>query len=115
MEKKFNFGKKWLIREREDIEKVYSKGFFYQGEFINIHYLPDRQKKFSIRMESGIKGGLNRNRLRRRLREIVRKANPSLKEGFYIVKGRKSALMEGYGKIKDDFDKICSKENLWLK
>jgi ribonuclease P protein component len=115
MEKKFNFGKKWLIREREDIEKVYSKGFSYRGEFISIHYLPEKAKKFSIRLESGIKGGLNRNRLRRRLREIVRKASPALKEGFYIVKGRKAALMEDYGKIKNDFDKICSRENLCLK
>jgi ribonuclease P protein component len=115
MEKKFSFGKKWLIREEKEIEKVYSEGSFYGGEFINVHYLPDKEKRFSIRLERGIKGGINRNRLRRRLREIVRIANPSLKEGFYVIKGRKSALMEDYNKIKDDFDRLCLKGNLWLK
>jgi len=78
---KFSFGKEWRIRGNVTIKKVYSKGFFYRGQFIYLHYLPEKEKKFSIRMERGIKGGLKRNRLRRRLREIVRNANPSLKNG----------------------------------
>jgi len=112
---KFGFGKEWRIRRKVTIEKVYSKGFFYRGQFIYLHYLPEKEKKFSVRMERGIKGGLKRNRLRRRLREIVRNANPSLKNGLYIITGRKTALMEDYDKIKNDFDRICSKEDLWLK
>ncbi len=115
MGKKFGFGKEWRIRENDTIRRIYNKGFFYGGEFIYIHYLPEKGKKFSVRMERGIKGGLKRNRLRRHLREILRNANPALKNGLYIVGGRKSALMEDYDKIKNDFDKICVKENLWLK
>lgn len=115
MEIKFGFGKELRIREKVTIKRVYSKGFFYRGQFIYIHYLPEKEKKFSIRMERGIKGGLKRNRLRRRLREIVRNANPSSKNGLYIITGRKTALMEDYDKIKNDFDRICSKEDLWLK
>ena len=49
------------------------------------------------------------------MREIVRKANPSLKNGFYIITGRKTTLMKDYNKIKDDFDRLCLKEDLWLK
>ena len=112
---KFGFGKEWRIKEKEAIKRVYNKGFFYRGELIHIHYLPEKEKKFSIRMVRGIKGGLKRNRLRRHLREIVRKANPSLKNGFYIITGRKTALMKDYNKIKDDFDRLCLKEDLWLK
>lgn len=115
MRMKFGFGKELRIKEREAIKRVYNKGFFYRGEFVHIHYLPEKEKKFSIRMERGIKGGLKRNRLRRLLREIVRKANPSLKNGFYIITGRKTALMKDYNKIKEDFDRLCLKENLWLK
>jgi ribonuclease P protein component len=115
MRMKFGFGKELRIKEKETIKKVYNNGFFYRGEFINIHYLPEDEKKFSVRMERGIKGGLNRNRLRRHLREIVRKANPSLKAGLYIVTGRKKALMKDYNKIKDDFDRLCEKEELCLK
>lgn len=110
---KFGFGKEWRIKEKETIKRVYNKGFFYRGGLIHIHYLPEKEKKFSIRMEKGIKGGLKRNRLRRHLREIVRKANPSLKNGFYIITGRKTTLMKDYNKIKDDFDRLCLKENLW--
>ena len=112
---KFGFGKEWRIKEKEAIKRVYNNGFFYRGEFICVHYLPENVKKFSIRMERGIKGGLKRNRLRRHLREIVRKANPSLKNGLYIITGRKTALMKDYNKIRDDFDRLCLKEDLWLK
>jgi len=111
---KFGFGKDLRIKEKEAIKRVYSKGFFYRGELIHIHYLPEEEKKFSIRMERGIKGGLKRNRLRRQLREVVRKSNPSLKNGLYIITGRKTALMKDYNEIKDDFDRLCLKENLWL-
>ena len=112
---KFGFGKEWRIKEKEAIRKVYNNGFFYRGEFIYIHYLPEIEKKFSIRMERGIKGGLKRNKMRRLLREIIRNANPSLKNGLYIITGRKSTLTEDYNKIKDDFDRLCLKENLWSK
>ncbi len=111
---KFGFGKGLRIREKRTIKRIYNEGFFYRGEFIRIHYLPEKEKKFSIRMERGIKGGLKRNRLRRQLREVVRKSNPSLKNGLYIITGRKTALMKDYNEIKDDFDRLCLKENLWL-
>lgn len=110
---KFGFGKEWRIKEKGTIKKVYNEGFFYRGKFIHIHYLPGEEKKFSIRMERGIKGGLKRNKLRRHLREIVRKANPSLKNGLYIISGRKKALMKDYNELKNDFDRLCLKENLW--
>lgn len=115
MGKNFGFGKESRIREKKIIKKIYDEGFFYRGDYIYIHFLPEKEKKFSIRLERGIKGGLKRNRLRRRLREIVRNSNPSLKNGLYIVSGRKTALMENYNKIKDDFCKVCAKEDLWQK
>ncbi len=115
MRMKFGFGKELRIKGKETISEVYNKGIFFRGDFISIHFLPENEKKFSIRMERGIKGGLKRNRLRRYLREIVRKANPSLKNGLYIITGRKTALMKDYDKIKDDFDRLCVKEKLWLK
>ena len=115
MGKKFGFGKELRIREKKLIKKIYNEGFFYRGYYIYIHFLPVDEKRFSIRLERGIKGGLERNRLRRRLREIVRKSGPSLKNGLYIVSGRKSALMENYDTIKNDFGKICDREDLWLK
>jgi ribonuclease P protein component len=112
---KFGFGKEWRIKEKGTIKRVYNNGDFYRGEFIHVHYLPEEEKKFSIRMERGIKGGLKRNKVRRLLREIIRNANPSLKNGLYIITGRKAALMEDYNKIKEDFDRLCLKEDLWLK
>ena len=115
MVKKFGFGKESRIRENKLIKKIYNKGFFYRGEFLYIHFLPEKEKKFSVRLERGIKGGLKRNRLRRRLREIIRNSSPSLKNGLYIVSGRKSALMENYDTIKNDFGKICERGDLWLK
>ncbi|MEO0294132.1 MAG: ribonuclease P protein component [candidate division WOR-3 bacterium] len=116
MGKKFGLKRKeWMIQDGERIKEVYKKGVAFEGDYTYIYYLEDEEKKFSIRVEKGVKGGVRRNKLRRWLREIVRQANPLLKNGHYIIEGKKRALESTYNEIKEDFEKICLRGNLWLR
>ncbi|MEA1913264.1 MAG: ribonuclease P protein component [candidate division WOR-3 bacterium] len=113
MENRYSFGKNRRITEKEEIRRVLLTGFFYPGNYLQIHYLPEAEKRFSIRLLQGIKGGYKRNKLRRLLREITRIAAPLLKDGLYIVEGKKMALNISYNKLKEDFNKVCLEGNLW--
>ena len=51
-------------------------------------------------------GAVERNRVRRRLREIVRAAGAAMRPGHdYVLVGRKAALEMPYGRISDEFDR----------
>ena len=115
MAKKYGFGRGRRITEDKEIRKVLRKGQNYPGSLLKIHYLSCEEQRFAVRLERGIKGGYKRNRLRRRLREIIRNLAPELKKGLYIVVGRKDAIEVGYNRLKEDFEKVVIKGNLWQK
>ncbi len=113
MEKECGFGKGKRITDDREIKKVLQEGQVYSGSFLKIHYLQGVDQRFSIRLQAHIKGGYNRNRLRRRLREITRQASLELKNGLYIIWGRKIAIGIGYHRLKRDFEKVIGEGNLW--
>ena len=115
MEEKYGFKKKIRITKNKELRKVLKEGNKYSGTYLNIYYLPEDIQKFSIRLQNHIKGGYRRNKLRRRLRDIVRNSSYELKNGLYIIFGKKLAVDEGYNRLKEDFEKITSKGKLWLK
>lgn len=115
MEEKYGFKSKIRITKNKEIRKVLKEGNIYSGTYLNIYYLPEDIQKFSIRLQNHIKGGYKRNKLRRRLREIVRYASCELKNGLYIIFGKKNAIDANYDGLKEDFKKIASGSNLCLK
>lgn len=115
MEEKYGFKRKIRITKNKELRKVLKEGNTYSGTYLNIYYLPEDIQKFSIRLQNHIKGGYKRNKLRRRLRDIVRNSSNELKGGLYIIFGKKLAIDVGYNILKEDFKKLTSKGKLWLK
>jgi len=113
MEKKCGFGKKKRITTDKEIKKIFQEGKVYSGAYLKIYFLDGDDQKFSIRLQSHIKGGYRRNRFRRRLREIIRDASPVLRSGLYIIWGRKQALDIDYQRLKEDFEKLARGGDLW--
>lgn len=113
--KNCGFGKEKRITDNKEIKKVLRKGYTFSGAFLNIYFLPGKKQRFIIRLQHKVKGGYRRNRLRRRLREITRKAAGELKNGLYIVWGRKVALEVAHKRLKEDFEKVVREGNLWIK
>lgn len=113
--RRYSLGKNRRLKKSGEIRRVLKKGKRFSGIYMNVFYLPEGNSKISIRLVKGIKGGVERNKLRRRLREIVRKSFPQLKSGYFIIQGKDFGLDAGYNELKNDFNEICGENNLWQK
>lgn len=77
------------LRRREEFQRIYAAGKAYPESCVVLHVLPltdrpdDRQVGFSVSKKVG--GAVVRNRVKRRLREIVKPLLPRIKGGVHLV------------------------------
>jgi ribonuclease P protein component len=77
------------LRRREEFQRIYAAGKAYPDSCVVLHVLPltdrpdERQVGFSVSKKVG--GSVVRNRVKRRLREIVRPLLPRIKGGSQLV------------------------------
>lgn len=77
------------LRRRGDFQRIYAAGKAYPESCVVLHVLPltdrpdERQVGFSVSKKVG--GAVVRNRVKRRLREIVRPLVPRIKGGVLLV------------------------------
>ena len=63
--------------------------------------------RVGLTVSKRVGGAVERNRIRRRLREVVRLSSPShMRQGHdYVLIGRRAALDAPFERIKDEFDR----------
>lgn len=113
MKKIYTYSKDKRIRDKKEVRRVLREGDFYTASYLKVFYLPFKDQKFSVRLEGGIKGGYRRNRLRRRIREVLRREGSELKNGLYVVMGKRDSLEAGYRQIKESFERVIEEADLW--
>ena len=85
------------LKQNRDFQRAYKKGKYKAGRFLVVYAVPDRQGKSLFGISVGRKFGnsVQRNRIKRLIRESYRGIRPSLKQGFDIVfmvrNGKKTA------------------------
>lgn len=74
------------IKKGRDFKKVYSYGRSYSTRNLVLYYHPNKLKKnrFGFSISKKIGKAVVRNKLRRRLKEIIR-LNSNLKEGYDLI------------------------------
>lgn len=80
--------REYKLKKDNDFKKVFEKGKFYHSDFIKIRFLKNDLKvtRFGIVVSSKIsKKAVSRNRIRRRLEEIIRIRLDQIRSGFDIV------------------------------
>lgn len=107
------YSKNSRIQNKEEITKIFKEGKKHSGKILKVYYYPSEEKKFSIRLESGIKGGVKRNKYRRRIKSIIEENLKELKNGLYIIMGKREGLSRNYGEIKEEFKELLEEGNLW--
>jgi len=79
------------LASKEDFRRVYAGGQLQYGRYVVVTALPVDDDTVRVGFSVGKKVGnaVTRNRVKRRLREIVRAAAAEIKPGYYIVVGAK--------------------------
>jgi ribonuclease P protein component len=75
------------IREEREFRTAFTKGRSYKGDLIVVYVLPRRGEsmRFGFTTVKKIGGAVERNRLKRLLREAAKKLMPRLRSGTDII------------------------------
>lgn len=102
------------LRRRADFEQVFLSGTFVGGRTVSLRILERGEGPTRIGFAVGKrldKRAVIRNRVRRRLREVLR--GLELRDGYdVVVIGRRSALTEAASVLREDVAKVCRNAGL---
>ncbi|HCX03341.1 MAG TPA: ribonuclease P protein component [Clostridiales bacterium] len=113
----FNLKKANVIKKNKDFKKVYKYGKSYADKNLVIFILKNRknQKRFGITTAKKINKAVVRNKIRRRLKEIVRKNIDNMIDGYdIVVMCRVKGMESSYNDLEKSFIKLTKKTKLYL-
>jgi len=104
------------LKKEKEFEAVFKGGRTFRGEYVLLRYLvngTDKTKVGFITSKKVSKLATERNKAKRRMREIVRLRKESIKDGLSIIIIALPRIAgAGYEEIEKDLVKILSKEEL---
>lgn len=102
------------LRRRADFEQVFASGTFVGGRAVALRVLARGEGPTRIGFAVGKrldKRAVIRNRVRRRLREVLRRLE--LRDGYdVVVLARRPALTNRVPALREDVAKVCRKAGL---
>lgn len=104
------------LRKHYQYNYVYRQSVRYSGKAMTIYVSPSKTKNIKIGFAVTKKVGhaVVRNLIRRRLREVVFKSIPSLKQNYNLILSAKDGI-ENYtfAELDAEFQKLVSKADLF--
>lgn len=97
---------------------MYAKGRSGVSSCLVVYFRPNRRghNRLGVTVSTKLGGAVVRNRVRRRLREIFRLAQPRMKQGYdVILVARNRAASADYHELERAFRRTCEKLELWEK
>jgi ribonuclease P protein component len=76
------------LKRNADFGRVYRRGRYYAGRFVVLHTLPNRScgpARVGFTVSRRIGGAVQRNRVKRRLREVMRTLDAEMRTGVDLV------------------------------
>ena len=104
------------LKKRYQFNYVYKSGEHYSGEHIVLYTASSKTKNIKVGLAVTKKVGhaVVRNKIRRRLREIVRKQLPKLKQNYNIIIVAKENITEaGFEQLCFELNKLLKRANLF--
>jgi ribonuclease P protein component len=111
-----SFSKARRLTQTAEFTAVKFQGKTYRGPLLVLGVLVQKEEKafragFITTKRLG--GAVVRNRVRRRLRDIVRKEQGRLRPGFWIVLvARSAAARAGYQELKDEWLRLAERASI---
>ena len=103
------------LKKRYQYSYVYREGSHVSGKFLVLYFTPSKTKniKVGFAVTKKIGHAIKRNKIRRRLREIVRNYLPNLKENCNIILVAKESSKEAsFVSLADEFANLTKKANI---
>jgi len=114
----FSFPKARRLTHRTEYEHVKRNGITHRGKLLilNAVTLEDTGLWRAGFVTSGRVGGaVIRNRVRRRLREVVRLHQHELRQGiWFVIIARREAATASYGALKDEWLRLARRASILL-
>lgn len=107
----FSLPKKEIIRSGNDFTLLYKKGSQWTGSALRFFYIRSETRRIGFSVPKRIiKKAVQRNRIKRWLREIYRHHRRRI--GPYTIVAAVKRQPEGYGELLNDFVTFCSKAGI---
>lgn len=103
------------LKKRYQFNYVYKAGEHFSGEFMVLYTASSKTKNIKVGLAVTKKVGhaVVRNKIRRRLREIIKKQLPNLKQNYnIIVVARDNISKASFVELENEFIKLTKKANL---
>ena len=114
----FSFPKGQRLTQASEYERVKKDGSARSGKLLVLNVLPVEHSgpcRAGLITSRRIGSAVVRNRVRRRLREIVRHHQHDLREGFWIVLvARKNAATAGYRALEHEWLRLARRASILL-
>ena len=103
------------LKKRYQFNYVYRAGEHFSGKFLVLYVTPSKTKdiKVGLAVTKKIGHAVKRNLVRRRLREIIQKQLPNLKQNYNIIVVTKEGILDAsFTDIELDFVKLTKRANI---
>ena len=103
------------LKENYEFRRVYSKGKSGVSPLLVVYARPNRRgrNRLGVTVSTKLGKAVVRNRVRRRLREIYRLAQPELRQGYdFVLVARTRAVTAAYRELDRAFRRSCEKLGL---
>ena len=108
------------LKKNRDFKQVYTQGNSVATTYLVLYFLPNNRhvNRYGFSISKKIGKAVLRNKLRRRLKEIIRQEEKenSIKQGYDLIFiARKPVVKLDYWKIKDEVEKLFMSSSLGRK
>lgn len=106
------------VKENYEFRRIYAKGRSGVSPYLVVYCRPNRRSnnRLGVTVSAKLGHAVVRNRVRRRLREIFRLAQPEMKQGYdIIIVARSRAVKATYRELTSAYLRVCEKLGLLEK
>ncbi len=101
----YSLSKEEILKDGQDFRRVFSKGRWARGKFIVIYYLPSPQRKVGFAVSRKVSRAVDRNKIRRKLREVYRtKKDLFPKDGMIVILGYEEVIRTPHNVFEKDVE-----------
>jgi ribonuclease P protein component len=106
------------LHQTAEFRRVRAEGRSWPGRYFTLAVLEGAEggpSRIGFITTRQVGGAVVRNRIRRRLREIVRQSRPRFKSGCWIVLiARSAAGRARTGQMRDEWNRLAERAALWI-